>query len=84
MSEWWPWATALVALSVLLRAEARKNLHAYLTNRPMGPDDDWPETRVKATMEAYARIISYAHERRERFQQYESNWTRTRFRVVER
>jgi len=50
----------------------------------MGPGDDWPETRVKATMEAYARIISYAHERRERFHQYESNWTRTRFRVVQR
>jgi len=55
-----------------------------MTSRPMGPGDDWPETRVKATMEAYARIISYAHERRERFHQYESNWTRTRFRVVQR
>jgi hypothetical protein len=84
VAEWWPWAAALVALSVVLRPEPRRNLLVFMTSRPMGPDDDWPETRVKATMEAYARIISYAHERRERFHQYESNWTRTRFRVVQR
>ena len=78
----WPWAVALVALSVLVREEPRRNLTVFMGGRPMGADDDWPETRVKATMEACSRIQFYERERRERFQQYEANWSRNRLRVA--
>ncbi len=82
MQEWWLLAPGLAALCILVREDARKNLVDFLSSRPMGPDDDWPETRVKATLEACARIIAYEHERKERLRLYESNWSRTNFRVV--
>jgi hypothetical protein len=78
----WPWAVALVALSIVVRNEPRRNIGAFLGSRPMGVDDDWPEARVKATMEAYSRILAYERERKERLQLYEANWSRNRLRVA--
>ncbi len=82
MSEWWPWALGLVSLSLLLRAEPRRNLADFLSNRSMCPDGDWPEIRVKATLEAHARITTYARERSERLRIYEANWIRANIRIA--
>jgi len=82
MSAWWPWALALFMLSVLLRKEPKRNLAAFLGSQPMGLHDDWPEVRVKATLEAQARITAYTKERSERLRAYEANWIRSNFRIA--